>query len=102
MSIEDFTAEELYAFQEQALEKAASLYSEGTIHPPLKEDEFLMTDICERLNISKPTAQTRIDEMIENGDVVFSRRASVANRDGHLRTKIRVFRWAYGNTHRAA
>lgn len=97
MSIEDYTAEELYAFQQQALEKAASLYIEGTIHPALEDDEFLVNDICERLNISKPTAQNRIDEMIENGDVLFSRRASVANRDGHLRTKIRVYRWSYAN-----
>ena len=97
MSISDYTADELYQFEEQALQKAASLYKEGTIHPPLKDDEFLVNSICERLNISKPTAQARVDEMVENGDVVFSKKASVANIDGHLRTKVRIYRWAYDN-----
>jgi hypothetical protein len=102
MSISDYTADELYAFQEIALEKAARVYKEGTIHPPLQDDEFLVITICERLNVSKPTAQLRVDEMVENGDVVFSRKASVANIDGHLRTKVRVYKWAYDNTNKAA
>ena len=95
MGISNFTAEELYEFEQNALAKAESLYEEGTIHPPLQDDEFIVTDIAERLNISRNTAQSRIEEMIENGDVANSRRASIANKDGHLRTKMRVYKWAY-------